>query len=572
MHVNTLVKGYPLLRSTHEAAYQTLEDILQEFDVSKQEGAASSNVRFEGDIPHPNTTHSQNLNLTLVGCIPALANAVAAAEILEARGGPRQTITADLRRGHNYIDPGIGMTPTINGQEITMDVVAGNPFINNIFETRDGKYAVLSAVYVDLAYKWTALLGCSMAEHDVREKVKQWFSTDLEDLALSAGMPMAICQTESSWTAHPQGQVLSKLPWVPSRRLPTGGNAPFSPWSALPTEPRRPLSGIKVLCLTHAIAGPSAGRTLAEHGASVLQIMFTHGFEHQFVYTYANLGTASTRLNLNNNSDRARLRTLVQEAHVWIDSFRPGAIAKFGFDDVDIFALNPAMIVSHIRVYGTTGPWAHTPGFDMQGSASSGMMALCGEGVGDGRPQWPPGMVINDYTTGYSTALAIQSMLLKRFRGEVSVEDGWLLSPSLCGTAMGILKYFKTSRFATAHDACDETSAPLPPLTIEEQTGLGYLRTLAPLPQMGVTPICYENGLLVPMGSSSPVFPGFDQEYSFDTAGPDDHTGLHAVLVSANDKIERLRVMGEERRASRDKAERSTGTARHWDAYAGMDS
>jgi hypothetical protein len=45
-----------------------------------------------------------------------LANAVAATQIYEARGGPPQKIQADLRKGHNYIDPDTGMTPTINGQ------------------------------------------------------------------------------------------------------------------------------------------------------------------------------------------------------------------------------------------------------------------------------------------------------------------------------------------------------------------------------------------------------------------------------------------------------------------------
>jgi hypothetical protein len=172
--------GHP----SQAAAHQSLTDLLKEFDIPAQEtGDAGPDVRFEGAIPAPSTTHSQKLNLTLVGSIPALANAVTAAKIFEARGGQRQTVSVDLRRGHNYIDPGVGMTPTVNGQEITMDVVAGNPFINNIFETKDGRYAVLSAVYVDLAYKWTALLGCSMAEQDVREKVKQWSSAGMSCLA-----------------------------------------------------------------------------------------------------------------------------------------------------------------------------------------------------------------------------------------------------------------------------------------------------------------------------------------------------------------------------------------------------
>lgn len=80
----------------------------------------------------------------------------------------------DLRRAHNYIDPDIGITPSLNGQEITLDLVAGNPFSRNIFETRDKKWVVLSAVHVDLAYQWTAFLDCSMTESGVREATKKW--------------------------------------------------------------------------------------------------------------------------------------------------------------------------------------------------------------------------------------------------------------------------------------------------------------------------------------------------------------------------------------------------------------
>jgi hypothetical protein len=55
-------------------------------------------------------------------------------------------------------------------------MTAGNPFLQNIFETKDGRFVVLSAVYVDLAYQWTALLGCSVQIDDVRAAVKRWNS------------------------------------------------------------------------------------------------------------------------------------------------------------------------------------------------------------------------------------------------------------------------------------------------------------------------------------------------------------------------------------------------------------
>ncbi|GIZ46184.1 hypothetical protein CKM354_000932200 [Cercospora kikuchii] len=497
---------------------QTLQDVLDDFGIKLPSQDQHFGVDFPHPIPPPEETNSEKLNLSLVGAIPACANAIVAAAIFQGRGGGAQRVEIDLRRGHNYIDPDIGMTPSLNGQEIPLDVVFGNSFLKNIYETKDHKYAVLSAVYVDLVYQWTAFLGCSVAQSDVAEAVKSWNAAHLVEAAAAAGLPMAICQTEETWKLHAQGVELGKKPWAPVEKVPSVLAENASIPLALPPHTARPLSGLRVLCLTHAIAGPSAGRTLAEHGASVLQIMFAHGFEHLFVYSYASLGLSTARLNLHKEAHRARLQALVKDAHVWIDSYRPDATAKFGFSNSDLHHINASLIICRVTCYGTSGSWKAKPGFDMQGSSSSRMMALIGQGVGDGRPQWPPGMVINDYTTGYAAASAIQSIILKRVQGEVGAQHGWLVTPSLTGTAMAILKYFKTSRFSPPAD--QEGSHALPPETPEGTTNLGYLETLAPLPKLSVTPISYELELLGPMGSALSRFPGYDTEYDSEAAIP----------------------------------------------------
>lgn len=99
---------------SHKLALQTLHNILHDFGLSRK--SDGSQIRFIGAIPPHSSTHSEKINLSLIGAVPALANAVAATQIYEARGGERQTIEIDLRRGHNYIDPDIGMTPSLNGQ------------------------------------------------------------------------------------------------------------------------------------------------------------------------------------------------------------------------------------------------------------------------------------------------------------------------------------------------------------------------------------------------------------------------------------------------------------------------
>jgi hypothetical protein len=340
---------------------------------------------------------------------------------------------------------------------------------------------------------------------------------------------MAIVQSEESWATSPQGSVMAKLPIVAVRPINTG-----APPKILSLNPRRPLEGLKVLCATHAIAGPCVGRTLAEHGASVLQVMFTHGFEHNFVYTYANLGCASTRLNFHKESDKARMWELIKDADVWVDSYREGGLSKFGFTDESMHAANGSLIITHVRCYGIEGPWKDRPGFDMQGSASSGLMAHCGSGLEN--PSWPPGMVINDYTTGYFGALAVQSCVLKRMKDG----GGYIVGPSLTGTAMSIMKHFKAGNHAS-------TGESLGPEELEGMTGMGLLRTLRPLPNLSLTPINYEHFLLVPIGSSVPAYPGEEEQYDVRKVVPlEKHAAVSAFAIPLFKKLAKLRKMGEE--------------------------
>lgn len=355
----------------------------------------------------------------------------------------------------------------------------------------------------------------------------------LEATAAKAGLPMAVVLSEAEWAASPQGIHLAALPIVPVQQIVSSSSVP----RPLPLHPGRPLEGLKVLCATHAIAGPCAGRTLAEHGASVLQVMFTHGFEHNFVYTYANLGGASTRLNLHKDSDKKRMWKLVKDADVWVDSYREGGLSRFGFDDRGMHAVNDGLIICHVRCYGSSGPWKNKPGFDMQGSSSSGLMAYCGDGIEN--PQWPPGMVINDYTTGYYAALAIQACILRRMKEG----SGFVVAPSLTGTAMSILKYFKSNKDES--DANNSGIEPLGPEQMEGPTSMGWLKTLRPLPVLSLTPLKYDPIFLVTMGSSVPVFPGYDDGYDIHKLVPKEkHTAVADFGMPMLERLARLRKVG----------------------------
>lgn len=93
---------------------ELLDKILKDFGLSHSNG--KSTIELQGALPDIEQTKSQNIHMSLIGAIPSLANAVAATQIYEARGGEPQTIAIELQRSHNYLDPDIGMTPTLNGQ------------------------------------------------------------------------------------------------------------------------------------------------------------------------------------------------------------------------------------------------------------------------------------------------------------------------------------------------------------------------------------------------------------------------------------------------------------------------
>ena len=100
--------------TSRDVTLKILDEILEDFGLDRNNG--SSTINLVGSIPAPQQTRSEHINMSLIGAVPSLANAVAATQIHEARSGDSQCIEVDLQRSHNYLDPNIGMTPTINGQ------------------------------------------------------------------------------------------------------------------------------------------------------------------------------------------------------------------------------------------------------------------------------------------------------------------------------------------------------------------------------------------------------------------------------------------------------------------------
>lgn len=153
---------------------------------------------------------------------------------------------------------------------------------------------------------------------------------------------------------------------------------PASWWKdneGLRASPKRPLVGLKIVDLTRVIAGPTIARGLAEQGASVMRIVSPHITDLSPLHQDLNWGKWNAHLHLKNEEDKEKLRTLILDADVVIDGYRPGVMERFGFGRSDIFNLvkDRSYGIIHLRenCYGWYGPWSHRSGWQQISDAVS---------------------------------------------------------------------------------------------------------------------------------------------------------------------------------------------------------
>jgi formyl-CoA transferase len=161
------------------------------------------------------------------------------------------------------------------------------------------------------------------------------------------------------------------------------------------TETRRPsrpgpLSGLKVLELGQLIAGPFAGKTLADFGADVIKIEAPGAGDPLRKWRLLKDGTSvwwqvqsrskrSLALDLRTPEGQDIVRRLAAESDVLIENFRPGAMEGWGLGPDELQALNPRLIVLRISGYGQTGPYRNRPGFGVVAEAMGGLRHLTAE-------------------------------------------------------------------------------------------------------------------------------------------------------------------------------------------------
>jgi formyl-CoA transferase len=150
------------------------------------------------------------------------------------------------------------------------------------------------------------------------------------------------------------------------------------------------LEGLKVLELGQLIAGPFAGKTLAEFGADVIKVEPAGVGDPLRKWRLLRDGTSvwwevqsrnkrSVGLDLRSPEGQGAARALACEADVLIENFKPGTLEGWGLGWEQLHALNPRLIMLRISGYGQTGPYRDKPGFGVVAEAMGGLRHLTGE-------------------------------------------------------------------------------------------------------------------------------------------------------------------------------------------------
>ncbi len=331
------------------------------------------------------------------------------------------------------------------------------------------------------------LLGCAGDRAGVQAALDNWRALAFEQSAADAGLCVTAMRAFAEWDAHPQGQAIAALPPVEIERI---GDAPPVP---LPTADR-PLGGVRVLDLTRIIAGPVAGRTLAVHGADVLLITSPFLPAVPALVVDTGRGKLSAHLDLDAEADRARLCSLVGQADVLLQAYRPGTLAARGFGPAACARLRPGIVYASLSAYGRAGPWSGRRGFDSLVQTASGFNRAEAEAAGSAAPKPLPAQAL-DHASGYLLAFGIMAALRRR-----AVEGGsWHVQVSLARTGLWLRGLGRIDGMTCPEPAFDDLLATTP-------SGFGRLTAVRHAARMSETPPHWSRPA-VPLGADPPEWP-----------------------------------------------------------------
>ncbi len=213
------------------------------------------------------------------------------------------------------------------------------------------------------------------------------------------------------------------------------------------------MEGLRVLDMSHVIAGPLASFYLSQMGAEVIKIEAPVGgdvmrsskpFRAGEVpegFVSLNAGKRSLAIDIRKPEGAELVRTLAATADVFMENFRPGVVARYGLGEEDIRAVRKDIIYCSISGYGQDGPWSTRGAYDHVIQALTGMMMM--SGGADEAPQ-KVGFPVIDVAVGMLGAMSVMGALLRRSR----TAEGQTIDASMVQAAL-MLMYPHATSFLT---------------------------------------------------------------------------------------------------------------------------
>ena len=210
----------------------------------------------------------------------------------------------------------------------------------------------------------------------------------------------------------------------------------------------RPLDGLTVVSLEHAVAAPFCTRQLADLGARVIKVErpgggdFARGYDQRVRgqsshFTWINRSKESLALDVKQPQAKAALLQLLQTADVLVQNLAPGAAARMGLSYEALKSHNPKLIVCDISGYGSDGPYRDKKAYDLLIQSEAGFLSITGT------PETPSkaGISVADIAAGmYAYTNILSALLLRGKTGEGSHIDVSMLEAM--GEWMGYPMYY----------------------------------------------------------------------------------------------------------------------------------
>jgi crotonobetainyl-CoA:carnitine CoA-transferase CaiB-like acyl-CoA transferase len=461
---------------------QTPRDILADLWTSTGgDASALDRVTLTGEEPQL----PSSFRVAVAAQVSVAAAAMAAANIWQLRSGQPQDIAVDMR--HATVECRSERYLRVDGKPPgpAWDAIAG------VYKTGDNRFVRLHTNFPHHREAVCKVLDCTAERDAVQAALMKRDGETFETAAYAAGGVVALMRSREEWSATPHAQALAELPLITIEKI---GDAAPKPWPS----GDRPLSGLRVLDLSRVIAGPVAGRTLAAHGADVMLISSPNLPAIHWLTIDTGRGKLTSFADLKTEQGRGVLRSLLAQADIFSQGYRPASIAALGFSPQDAARIRPGIVYVSLSAYGHAGPWAGRRGFDSLVQTSTGFNHAEGQAAGVDGPKELPAQML-DHATGH--LMAFGAMMAK---ARQSREGGsWHVRVSLAQTGNWLWEFGRVADGFRTEDLKAESVAPF---MEEVPSGFGPLRSVRHSSALSKTPAFWERPAM-PLGSHPPQWP-----------------------------------------------------------------